>query len=161
MFSHNTCVCHQIPGIHVIHGHLVLHHSCMVAQAVAKIAEGMGMAKFRPPLPGSKTSKWISMKLGIYHYIVGMTTHANPCGAAAMWVAHGWSRPICDLSHFSVLVYLFFVYFILQLALSLHQLILMINTSHNVFLHKEMPFGVAMRQLAPGVKSPKSPILGA
>ena len=114
-----------------------------------------------PPLPGSKTSKWISMKLGIYHYIVCMTTHANPCGAAAMWVAHGWSRPICDLSHFSVLVYLFFVYFILQLALSLHQLILMINTSHNVFLHKEMPFGVAMRQLAPGVKSPKSPILGA
>jgi len=34
----------------------------------------------------------ISMKLGIYNYIVLMSKHANPCGAATTWVvwAHTW-----------------------------------------------------------------------
>jgi len=26
------------------------------------------------------------MKTGIHHYVVGMTTHTNQCGAATMWV---------------------------------------------------------------------------
>jgi len=30
--------------------------------------------------------KRISMKLGIYNYVAGMTTHGNPCGAATTWV---------------------------------------------------------------------------
>jgi len=47
---------------------------------------GFEMAKFRPPHHGSKTCEQILMKLGIYHYIVGITTHANPHGAATTWV---------------------------------------------------------------------------
>jgi len=37
---------------------------------------------------GSETPEQISMKLGIYMYnqVVGMPTHANPCGAATTWV---------------------------------------------------------------------------
>jgi len=36
---------------------------------------------------GSETPEWILMKLGIYNYVVvGMTTHASPCGAATTWV---------------------------------------------------------------------------
>jgi len=38
----------------------------------------MGMAKFRPR--GSKTPVRTSIKLGIYNYVVGMTTYTNPCG---------------------------------------------------------------------------------
>ena len=37
----------------------------------------MGMGKFRPHW-GSKTPERISMKLGIYNYVGGMTTHAKP-----------------------------------------------------------------------------------
>jgi len=35
---------------------------------------------------GSETPEQISIKLGIYNYVVGVTTHANPCGAATTWV---------------------------------------------------------------------------
>jgi len=33
-----------------------------------------------------KSPNDFSMKLGIYNYVGGMTTHANPCGAATTWV---------------------------------------------------------------------------
>jgi len=42
------------------------------------------LGKFDPP--GSKTPKRISMKLGVYNYVGGMTTRANPHGAATVWV---------------------------------------------------------------------------
>jgi len=44
----------------------------------------MGKGKFRPW--GSETPEQISMKLGIYNYVVDMTTYANPYGAATTWV---------------------------------------------------------------------------
>ena len=37
-------------------------------------------------LRGSETPERISMKLGIYNRVAGMTTHAYPYGAATMWV---------------------------------------------------------------------------
>ena len=51
------------------------------------IANLMGMAKFQHPFPrGSKTPEWFSTKLAAYIYVTDMTTHANTCGAATMWV---------------------------------------------------------------------------
>ena len=46
---------------------------------------------------GSETPEWISMKLGIYNRAAGMTTHANPCGAATTWVvwANTWKNTCC------------------------------------------------------------------
>jgi len=35
---------------------------------------------------GSKTPERISVELGIYNYVGGMTTHTNPYGAATTWV---------------------------------------------------------------------------
>jgi len=45
----------------------------------------MGMAKFR--LRGCKAPKRISIKLGIYNYVAGNSSHANPYGGASAWVA--------------------------------------------------------------------------
>jgi len=51
------------------------------------IANVMGMVKFQHLFPGgSKTPEWFSTKLAAYIYVTGMTTHANTCGAATMWV---------------------------------------------------------------------------
>jgi len=35
---------------------------------------------------GSETDKQIPMKHGTYNYVAGVTTHANPRGAATTWV---------------------------------------------------------------------------
>jgi len=58
--------------------------SCMIVQAVIKANSrfnGNGQISI---LSGSKTTERISMKHGIYNYIVSMTIHANPCGAMTM-----------------------------------------------------------------------------
>jgi len=51
------------------------------------IAKVMAMVKFRIPPPGLKNPEWISMKLGIYNFVGGVTSHANLCGGATTWVA--------------------------------------------------------------------------
>ena len=55
--------------------------ACTVVQAVVKAytqSDGNGQTS---TLRGSETPERISMKLGIYNYVGGMTTHANPYGA--------------------------------------------------------------------------------
>jgi len=49
---------------------------------------------------GSETPRRILMKLWIYNYIVGMTAHANICGAATTWVvrANTWLVDVFPLS---------------------------------------------------------------
>ena len=42
--------------------------------------------QFRPRRRAQKPAEQISMKLGIYSYVVGMITYANPYGAAIAWV---------------------------------------------------------------------------
>jgi len=37
------------------------------------------------------------MKLGIYNYVVGMTTHANPRGATTTWVVWANTRHVISL----------------------------------------------------------------
>jgi len=60
--------------------------ACTVVQAKAK-ANSQRNGKWQISTPWcSKTPERILMKLGIYNYIVGMTTHANPCDAATTWV---------------------------------------------------------------------------
>jgi len=44
----------------------------------------MERANFDPH--GSKTTEQILMKPRIHNYVMGVTTHANPCGAATTWV---------------------------------------------------------------------------
>jgi len=43
------------------------------------------VGKLQPPR-GHESPEWISVKLRIYNYVAGVTTHANPCGAATTWV---------------------------------------------------------------------------
>ena len=60
--------------------------ACTVVQAVVKAtSRSNGKGQILTPR-GSETLERISMKLGIYNRVVGMTTHANPCGAATTWV---------------------------------------------------------------------------
>jgi len=60
--------------------------ACTVVQAVVKAtSQSNGKGQILTPR-GSETPKRISMKLGIYNRVAGMTTHANPCGAATTWV---------------------------------------------------------------------------
>ena len=60
--------------------------ACTVVQAVVKAtSQSNGKGQILTPW-GSETPEWISMKLGIYDRAAGMTTHANPCGAATTWV---------------------------------------------------------------------------
>ena len=57
-----------------------------VVQAVVKAtSQSNGKGQILTPW-GSETPEQISMKLGIYNRAAGMTTHANPCGAATTWV---------------------------------------------------------------------------
>jgi len=53
---------------------------------------------------GSEIPERISMKLGIYNYVGGVTTHAHPYGAVATWVvsANTWL-----VTYFGFLVYFF------------------------------------------------------
>ena len=60
------------------------------------------------------------MKLGIYNYVVGSTTHANPCGALATWVGGLGTQVTCHQFGFLVYHFLFFC-FIRRLMLSPHQ----------------------------------------
>ena len=56
--------------------------ACTVVQAVLKAtSQSNGKGQILTPR-GSETPERISMKLGIYNQVAGMTTHANPCGAA-------------------------------------------------------------------------------
>jgi len=53
-------------------------------QAIVKAnSQSNGKGQISTP-SGSETPEveWILMKLGIYNYVVGMTTRANLCGAA-------------------------------------------------------------------------------
>ena len=60
--------------------------ACTVVQAVVK-ATSQSNEKGQILTPrGSETPKRISMKLGTYNRVAGMTTHAYPCGAATTWV---------------------------------------------------------------------------
>ena len=92
----------------------------MVVQAVVncKSQQPNGNGQISTPR-GSETPERISMKLGIYNYVGGMTTvtHANPHGAATTWVvsANTW-----HVTCFGFLVYLFSFYFILEIAASPH-----------------------------------------
>jgi len=57
-----------------------------VEQAVVK-ANGQSNVKGQISTSwGSETPERISMKLRIYNYVVGMTTHANLCGTTTTWV---------------------------------------------------------------------------
>ena len=65
---------------------VVVVTACTVAQAVVKAtSQSNGKGQILSPR-GSETPERISMKLGIYNRVAGMTTHANPCGAATTWV---------------------------------------------------------------------------
>ena len=60
--------------------------ACTVVQAVVKAtSQSNGKGQILTPW-GSETPERISMKLGMYNWVAGMTTHANPCGAATTWV---------------------------------------------------------------------------
>jgi len=63
--------------------------ACTVVQAVQAVvkdnSQSNGNGQISTPR-GSKNSERISMKLGIYYYDGGMTTCANPHGAATTWV---------------------------------------------------------------------------
>ena len=60
--------------------------ACTVVQAVVKAtSQSNGKGHILTPR-SSETPERISMKLGIYNRVAGMTTHANPCGAATTWV---------------------------------------------------------------------------
>ena len=66
--------------------------ACTVVQAVLK-ANSQSNGNWQISTPnGSQTRERISMKLGIYNYVWGVTTHANPHGAATTWVvsANTW-----------------------------------------------------------------------
>ena len=66
--------------------HFMTITACTVVQAVVKAtSQSNGKGQILTPW-GSETHERISMKLGIYNRAAGMTTHANPCGAATTWV---------------------------------------------------------------------------
>ena len=91
------------------YGHLqLLYHglsrlvtACTVVQAVVKAtSQSNGKGQILTPR-GSETHEPISMKLGIYDRVAGMTTHANPCGAATTWVvwANTWKNMLWFLRY--------------------------------------------------------------
>jgi len=56
--------------------------ACTVVQAVVKATiQSNGKGQILTPW-GCETPERISMKFGIYNRVAGVTTHANPCGAA-------------------------------------------------------------------------------
>jgi len=94
------------------------------------------------------------MKLGIYNYIGGMTTRANPYTAATTWVvlANTWL-----VTRFGFLVYLFsfLILFLGSRPARTVGPVLTIYTSYDVFPRKEVPF-VSRDNITShlGVKSP-------
>ena len=83
--------CEVFVSTHYVDMILSLHRArvitaCTVVQAVVKAtSQSNGKGQILTPR-GSETLERISMKLGIYNRVAGMTTHANPCGAATTWV---------------------------------------------------------------------------
>ena len=72
--------------IFVVDGDRLQITACTVVQAVVKAtSQSNGKGQILTPR-GSETPERISMKLGIYNRVAGMTTHANPCGDATTWV---------------------------------------------------------------------------
>jgi len=62
-------------------------HDCTVVQRVVKAtSQSKGKWPNFDPRPGSKTSGWFSVTLGVYNYVASTTTHAIPYGAATTWV---------------------------------------------------------------------------
>ena len=104
---------------------------------------------------GSETPERISMKLGRYNGVAGMTTHANPCGAATTWVvwANTWKNTCCGF-----LGNLFFTLFFGSRRARTRGPILTIYTSHDVFPPKDVPFrGLVHTALHFGGKIPQKP----
>ena len=66
-------------------------------------------ANFDPHM-GSKTLERISMKLGIYNYVGGMTSHANPHGAATTWVVLANTSLVSCFGFFIVYFFLSILY---------------------------------------------------
>ena len=74
----------QLPVPRLCHWSIIT--ACTVVQAVVKeTSQSNGKGQILTPR-GSETPERISMKLGIYNRVAGMTTHADPCGAATTWV---------------------------------------------------------------------------
>ena len=113
----------------------------------------MGMAKLRSPR-ASKTPQRISVNLGIYNYVAGMTTHANLCGAAA--IGGLGEHVTCHmLSLFSLFFFLSYSWVGAQQA-SVYS----IYTSREVFLRKEVPIvGRNETTSIQGSNAPKAPFL--
>jgi len=81
--------------------------ACTVVQAVVKAnSQRNGNGQISTPR-SSETPERISMKLGIYNYVGGMTSQANPRGAATTWEvsANAW-----HVTCFGFLVYFFLLY---------------------------------------------------
>jgi len=79
------------------------------------------------------------MKLGIYNHVVGVPTHANPCGAATTWVV--WANTRKKGSGFLGILFLTFYFFCFIFSAHASGPILTIYTSYDVFLPKDVPFG--------------------
>ena len=129
--------------------------ACTVVQAVVKAtSQSNGKGQFWIPC-GSETPKRISMKVGIYNRVMGMPTHANPCGAATTWVvwANTWKKHVLWF-----LRYTFFTLFFGSRRARTRGPILTIYTSYDVFPPKDVPFG-GLVQTAPhfGGKIPQKP----
>ena len=115
--------------------------ACMVVQAVVKAtSQSNGKGQILTPW-GSETPERISMKLGIYNRAAGMTTHANPCGAATTWVvwANTWKNVLWFLRY--TFFKFFFTLFFGSRPARKRRPILTIYTSYDVFPPKDVPFG--------------------
>ena len=90
--------------------------ACTVVKTVVKAtSKSNGKGQILTPW-GSETPERISMKLGIYNRVAGMTTYSNPCGAATTWEvwANTWKNTCCGFLGIP------FFYFILRLAPCAH-----------------------------------------
>ena len=113
----------------------------------------MGKGKFWPPW-GSETPERISMKLGMYNHVVGIPTHANPCGAANVK-----KNTCCGYLGIPLKK-------ILSLCFGSRRArtngpILTIYTSYDVFAPKDVPFGGLVHTVPHfGGKIPQNPYFG-
>ena len=130
--------------------------ACTIVQAVVKAtSQSNGKGQILTPR-GSETPERISMKLGIYNRVAGMTTHANPCGAATTWVvwANTWKNTCCGILG----IPFFFTLFFSSRRARTRGPILTIYTSYDVFPPKDVPF-VGLVHTVPhfGGKIPQKP----
>ena len=96
-------------------------------------SESNGKWQILTPPPWLQNPEQILMKSGIYNYVAGVTTHANPCRDATTWVVSAntffWflNRP----------------FFILGSRCAIaRRPVLTIYTSYGIFLCKDVPFGI-------------------